>query len=164
MIRCTCPCHRATHWCSAATFISSRRAALTPPSKTLSKFKVSKTLNEHWPYNLVEPGYLRTRPIPHSSSNSLRKSLLHTDPRLGCISLPTQQASELLRVASSFKRRRESRKLRSTVPSAAVLFVVFVGPSELGLCLTGALHYTPYMFAISKYCMYNNLMFCVWAP
>ena len=30
-ILCRCPCHRATHWCSAATFISSLRAALRRP-------------------------------------------------------------------------------------------------------------------------------------
>ena len=104
---------------------------------------MSKTLNEHWPYHPVEPGYLRTRPTSHSSSNSLRKSLPHTDPGLGCFSLPPYQGSELLRAASSFKRRRESRTLRSAVLSAAFLFVVFavVGPSYHGLCLTGALHY-----------------------
>ena len=60
----------------------------TPPSKTLSRFKVSKTLNEHWLYNLVELGFLRARPTPHSSANSLRKSLQHTDLEPGCFSLP----------------------------------------------------------------------------
>ena len=29
-IRCRCPCHRATHWYSAAAFISSRRASNNP--------------------------------------------------------------------------------------------------------------------------------------
>ena len=29
--RCWCPCYRATHWCSAATFISSRQAVLRRP-------------------------------------------------------------------------------------------------------------------------------------
>ena len=113
---------------------------------------MSKTLNEHWPYNPAEPGYLRTRPTPHSSSNSLRKSLPHTDPGPVCFSLPPYQGSEVLRAASSFKRTMESRTLRSavtaadsTVLSAAFLFVVFVvvGPSDLSLCLTGALHYKP---------------------
>ena len=56
---------------------------------------------------------------------------------------PPHQGSDVLRAASSFKRRRESRTLRSAVPSAAVLFVVFVvvGPSGLRLCLTGTSHY-----------------------
>ena len=48
--------------------------------------------------------------------------------------------SEILRAASSFKRRRESQTLRNAVPLAAFLFVV-VGPSDLDLCLIGALHY-----------------------
>ena len=95
------------------------------------------------PYNPVELGYLRTRPTPHSSSKYLRKSLQYTDPGPGCFSLPPYQGSELLRAASSFKRRRESRKLRSAVPLAAFLFVVFAvfGLSDLGPYLTGALHY-----------------------
>ena len=28
------------------------------------------------------------------------------------------------------------------MPSAAVLFIVVVGPSDIGLCLTGSLHYS----------------------
>ena len=61
--------------------------------------------------------------------------------RLCLFSLP-HHGSELLRAASSFKRRRDSWTLRSAVQSAAFLFVVFVvaGPSDLCLCLTGALH------------------------
>ena len=47
------------------------------PSKTLSRFEVSMMLNEQWSYNPVEPGYLRTCPTLHSSSNYLRKSLPH---------------------------------------------------------------------------------------
>ena len=105
---------------------------------------MSKTLNEHWPYKPVEPGYLRTRPTPHSWSNSLRKSLPHIPIPGRAVSLcPPYQGTELLRAASSFKRRRESGTLRSAVPSEAFLFVVFVvaGPSDLGPCLTGALQY-----------------------
>ena len=67
----------------------------------------------------MDPGYLRTRPTPHSSSKSLGKSNPHTDPGPGCFSLPPNQRSELLRATSSFKPRRESRMLRSAVPSTA---------------------------------------------
>ena len=58
---------------------------------------------------------------------------------------PPHQRSELPQAANSFKGGRESRTLRSAVPSAVVLlvavFVVF-GPSDLGFCLTRALHYS----------------------
>ena len=64
-------------------------------------------------------------------------------PSLALLLAP-YQGSELPRAASSFKRGRESRTLHSAVPSAAALFVavlVVVGPSDLGLSLTGALPY-----------------------
>ena len=84
---------------------------------------------------------------PHSTLVEQISSQVSTTPIPGrAISLcPPHQGSELLRVASSFKRRRESRTLRSAVPSAVLLFVavvVFAGRSDRGFCLTGALHYS----------------------
>ena len=107
---------------------------------------MSKRVNEHWPYNPVEPGYLRTRPTPPTLVEQfLFASLYHISIPGRAVPLYTpHQGSELLRVTRSFKRGRESRARHSAVPSAAVLFVVLVvvGPSDLGLCLTGALHYS----------------------
>ena len=144
-IRCRCPCHRATHWCSAATFISSRRAALRRPLRRpcqdsrCRRRSTSIGLTTQW-----NRGTYVHAP-PHTRRAILFASLYHIPIPGRAVSLcPSHQGSELLRAASSFKQRRESRTLRSAVPSAAFLFVVFVGarPSDPGLCLTRALHYT----------------------
>ena len=80
---------------------------------------------------------------PHTTLVEQSSSLISTTyrSRTGLILFAPPQVSELLRVASSCKRRRDNQTLRSAVPSAVILFVVVVGPSDLGLCLTGALHY-----------------------
>ena len=90
-----------------------------------------------------EPGYLRARPTLVEQISSQVSTTFRHRARL-FLSAPPRQGSEQIRGASSFKRRRESRTLRSAVLSAALLSVVFVivGPPALGLCLTGALHYT----------------------
>ena len=102
-----------------------------------------KALFEHWIYDPSDQVYLNTP--PNSSSSCLYKSLPpFTDPGLGpSLCPPPYQGSELLRAANPLKEDRELRTLRSAVPLAVVVFVavVCVGPSDLGLCLTGALHY-----------------------
>ena len=143
-IRCRCPCHRATRWCSSATFISSCRAVLRRPRRRPcqdSRWRRRSTsigLTTRW-----NRGTYVHAP-PHTRRAILFASLYDILIRAGPFLFAPHQGSELLRAASSFKRRRESRTLRSAVPSGAFLFVVFVvfGPSDLGLCLTGALHYT----------------------
>ena len=91
---------------------------------------------------------------PHTRREILFASLYHTYRSRGLFLFAPYQGSELLRAASSFKRRRKSRTLRSAVPSAAFVFVVFavVGPSDLGVCLTGALYYTGYAVRTATPC------------
>ena len=145
-IRCRCGDHRATRWCNAATFISSRRAALRrsrrrPCQDSRCRRRLTSIgLKTQWNWGtyvkssttLVEQFSSQVSTTPYPS-------------RAGSFFLPPYQGAELPRAACSFRRRRESQTFRSAVPSAAVIFVavlVVVGPSDLGLCLTGALHYT----------------------
>ena len=141
-IRCRFPCHRTTRWCSAATFISSRHAAWRRPRRRpfrdqrCRRRSTSISLTTQWNRGT----YVHVP--PHTRRAILFASLYHIPIPGRDVSLcPPYQGFELLQTASLFKQRREIRTLRSAVPSAAFLFVVVVGPSDLGPCLTDSLHY-----------------------
>ena len=86
-IQCRCPCHRATHWCSAASFISFRQATLRRPRRRPchdSRCRRRSTgigLSTQWNWG----AYVHAP--PYTRRAILFASLSHTDPGPGCFPL-----------------------------------------------------------------------------
>ena len=145
--RCRCPCHRATRWCSAATFISSRPAALRRPRRRpcqdsrCRRHSTSIGLTTQW-----NRGTYVHAP-PHNRRAICFASLYHTYRfRAGPFFLPPPIRDQSYHDPQA-RLKGEGRVGHSVALCRRQLFFllrffVVVGPSDLGLCPTGALHYS----------------------
>ena len=132
-----------TYWCSTGTFISSRQAVLRRPRRRPCQDwrcqRLSKSIRLTTQWN--RGTYVHAHPTLVEQFSSQVSTPYRS--RAGLFLSAPYQESELLRAASSFKQRRESRTFHRAVPSAVFLFIVFivVGTSDLGPFLIGTLHY-----------------------
>ena len=103
---------------------------------------VLMTFNEHWPYNPVEPGY--------PTYTTLRTLVKQFSLQVSTTPIPGRAVSlyPLLKDLSYYEPQtrfnREGRVRRFVaLCSRQILFVAFVvvGPWDLSICLTSALHY-----------------------